>query len=137
MKAHEALIFWTPPGSSEYRETAGDVAICPHLHPIGAGWGRQFERVGGAAHADRRKLRGAESTARLFIDFHQLIVRDGIDPELAHHIFLVIDEYAKSISPDLPGARAPRASEAEQRRRDALVHGVPSRKPKLDPSKLN
>jgi hypothetical protein len=137
MKAHEAVIFWTPPGTTAHKETAGEVAICPHLHPLGIAWGQQFERVGGAAHVDRRGLRGAESTARLFVDFHQLVVRDGIDPELAHQMFLVIDEYAESIAPDISGARTARTSAVEQRRRDALVHGVPSRRSKVDPSKLN
>ncbi len=40
----------------------------------------------------------------MFIDFHTLIVRDGIDPEAAHKQFLKIDEYRYRISPDIKGA---------------------------------
>ncbi len=40
----------------------------------------------------------------MFIDFHTLIVRDGIDPQAAHREFLKIDEYRRRISPDIDGA---------------------------------
>jgi hypothetical protein len=39
----------------------------------------------------------------MFIDFHTLVVRDGIDPQAAHREFLKIDEYRKRIAPDTPG----------------------------------
>ncbi len=41
----------------------------------------------------------------LFIDFHTMVVRDGIDPLAAHQEFLKIDEYRERISPDIPGAK--------------------------------
>lgn len=41
----------------------------------------------------------------LFVDFHTIVVRDGIDPSVAHEAFLAIDEYTMTISPDIPGAR--------------------------------
>jgi hypothetical protein len=107
MKAHEAVIAWTPADclESEYEETAGEVVVVNLHRRGGREWCRPFERVGGASFPARRKLRGVESTARLFIDFHQIVLRDGIDPQLAHEAFLVIDEYAGSIAPDIPGAR--------------------------------
>ncbi len=40
----------------------------------------------------------------MFIDFHTLIVRDGIDPQAVHKQFLKIDEYRCRISPDIKGA---------------------------------
>jgi hypothetical protein len=40
----------------------------------------------------------------LFIDFHTLTVRDGIDPKAAHEAFLAIDEYRQRISHDILGA---------------------------------
>jgi hypothetical protein len=40
----------------------------------------------------------------VFINFHTLIVRDGIPIEKAHRAFLAIDEYREHISPDIPGA---------------------------------
>ena len=39
----------------------------------------------------------------MFIDFHTLIVRDGINPQAAHKEFLKIDEYRRRISPDIDG----------------------------------
>jgi hypothetical protein len=40
----------------------------------------------------------------MFIDFHTLVVGDGIDPLAAHAEFLKIDEYRRRISPDIDGA---------------------------------
>ncbi len=40
----------------------------------------------------------------MFIDFHTLIVRDGINPEAAHRQFLKINEYRCRISLDIKGA---------------------------------
>ena len=42
--------------------------------------------------------------ARLFIDFQTVVVRDGIDPQVAHRAFLAIDEYRFRIAPDTEGA---------------------------------
>ena len=40
-----------------------------------------------------------------FVDFHTLVVRDGIDPITAHREFSKIREYREIISPDIDGAR--------------------------------
>lgn len=40
----------------------------------------------------------------VFVDFHTLVVREGIAPEVAHGEFLKIDEYRELISPDIQGA---------------------------------
>jgi len=40
----------------------------------------------------------------LFVDFHTLVVRDGIDPVAAHAEFSKIDGYREIISPDIDGA---------------------------------
>jgi hypothetical protein len=39
----------------------------------------------------------------LFIDFHKLVVRDGVDPQNAHREFLKIDEYRGRIGLDIQG----------------------------------
>jgi hypothetical protein len=106
MKAHEALIAWTP-NTSGWREraTAGQVKVGPLIDADNVDWTNPFSHTGGAAYIQRRKLRGAESVAKLFIDFHTLVVRDGIESQVAHEAFLMIDEYAESISPDIAGAR--------------------------------
>ncbi|MEX1180588.1 MAG: hypothetical protein WEB63_07240 [Cucumibacter sp.] len=40
----------------------------------------------------------------MFIEFHTLVVRDGISLDEAHGAFLAIDEYRAMIAPDIPGA---------------------------------
>jgi hypothetical protein len=40
----------------------------------------------------------------VFVHFHTIVTRDGIDPQDAHRAFLAIEEYRQSISPDIPGA---------------------------------
>ena len=40
----------------------------------------------------------------MFIDFHTLVVGDGMDPQAVHRQFLKIDEYRRRISPDIKGA---------------------------------
>jgi hypothetical protein len=47
-------------------------------------------------------MKGDQSALRLFIEFHTLVVRDGIDPQAAHEAFLAVDEYRDLISPDCP-----------------------------------
>jgi len=105
VKAYEALIAWTP--RNDRRPTAGQVKVGPLRREGESDWASPFAMTGGAAWVATRELRGAQSVARLFIDFHTLIVRDRIDPALAHEAFLAIDEYAESISPDIHGARDP------------------------------
>ncbi|SRR6266508_1369674 len=117
MKAHEALIAWTPVGTPDFEQTAGEVVVSALPCAGGHDWVAFFERVGGAAYVERRKLRGDASTLRMFLDFHQIVVRDGIDPRDAHEAFLAIDEYAESIAPDIPGARDPRVTKADLRNR--------------------
>jgi len=45
-----------------------------------------------------------EQIAEMFITFHMLVVRDGIDPIKAHRQFLKIDEYRRRIDPEVEGA---------------------------------
>jgi hypothetical protein len=40
----------------------------------------------------------------MFIAFHTMVVRDGIDPQAAHDEFLKISEYRRRIAPDIEGA---------------------------------
>lgn len=47
---------------------------------------------------------GVEQAKILFIDFHTIVVRDGVSPQDAHREFLKIDEYREFISPDIDGA---------------------------------
>lgn len=102
MKAAEATIAWTPAGagpSSKGHATAGQVKVCPRppyssVDPYG-GW-----VYAGADGSDP----DVSDVAMVFINFHTIVVRDGVDPQVAHEAFLVIDEYRERISPDIPGA---------------------------------
>lgn len=107
MKACEALIAWTPadpvPGFPP-DPMAGKVRVGLRANKGQRCWADAYEMTGGADFPEVRALRGDASKARLFIDFHTLVVRDGIDPKAAHEAFLVIDEYRTSISHDISGA---------------------------------
>jgi hypothetical protein len=106
MKAHEALIAWTPAYAADlHPATVGQVKVGPLLGEGDADWTKPYAMTGGASEVALRSWRGDKSRARLFIEFHTLVVRDGIDPQVAHAAFLAIDEYAEAISPDIPGAR--------------------------------
>jgi|tagenome__1003787_1003787.scaffolds.fasta_scaffold20278990_1 hypothetical protein len=106
MKAREALIAWTPVSTAFREQTAGQVKVGPLLTEGDPDWTRPFAYTGGAAYIHTR-LKGASIKAQLFIEFNTLVMRDGIDPAVAHNAFLAIDEYAESISPDIRGARDP------------------------------
>ena len=58
----------------------------------------------GCCELVRQDWPGERKVLMMFIDFHTLIVRDGINPEAAHKQFLKIDEYRYRISPDIKGA---------------------------------
>jgi len=45
-----------------------------------------------------------EKVAHMFITFHMLVVRDGVDPLKAHREFLKIDEYRRRIDSEIEGA---------------------------------
>jgi hypothetical protein len=111
MKACEALIAWSPNYGPEFAaaspgwpKTPGEVAVGPLLKEGDPDWTKQYAFTGGAAEVSRRHLKGDESALMLFIDFHTLVVRDGVDPQKAHKAFLAIDEYRHRMSRDTPGA---------------------------------
>jgi hypothetical protein len=105
MKAYEALVAWTPIRMTA-NPTCGKVGVGGLLRG-GADWTKPFFFTGGAAYTARRTMRGMDAVAMLFVEFNTMVVRDGIDPKIAHEALLVIDEYAEHISLDTPGAREP------------------------------
>jgi hypothetical protein len=52
----------------------------------------------------RRTMPYWQQVALMLTDFHQIVVRDGIDPQVAHKAFLEIDEYREIIAADIEGA---------------------------------
>jgi hypothetical protein len=98
MKQTEAIIAWTPVRWADLRpETAGQVVVLPA--PDGAGEARRYMMRAGASSSALAGLTEEARIARLFIDFQTLVVRDGIDPQVAHRAFLAIDEYRFRIAP--------------------------------------
>lgn len=104
MKASEALIAWTPV-YCEDSPAAGQIKIGRLLDNMAPDWTSGFKFTGGAAYVERRNLEGWQAIALTFIDFHSIVLRDGIYPQLAHKEFLKIDEYAERMSSDIEGAR--------------------------------
>ena len=115
MKAHEAVIAWTPADWSG-RDTQGKVEVGRLISDTEGDWTAPYAYVGGAAYLAIRDSRGPEGVAQLFIDFHTLVVRDGLSPQAVHDAFLAIDEYVDSISIDIPGARERDTEYSEWRR---------------------
>ncbi len=108
MKASEALIAWTPAhyGPSDRRTApAGSIKIGYIIGEDERDWSEPYPMTGGAAYAHVRELKGDAAALQLFLDWHAIVVRDGVDPQKAHEEFLKIDEYAQYIAPDIQGAR--------------------------------
>ena len=103
MKHTDAIIAWTPVRWAELKpETAGQVVILPA--PDTAGKAKRYMMRAGASSSALATLSEEARIARLFIDFQTVVVRDGIDPQVAHRAFLAIDEYRFRIAPDTEGA---------------------------------
>lgn len=108
MRANRALICWNPAESAArpaHRFRSGpSIRIGSLLEEGDHDWTVDYAMSGGAAYTRTRGLTGAEAIAQLFIDFHTIVVGDGVDPQETHAAFLAIEEYRATISPDIPGA---------------------------------
>jgi hypothetical protein len=96
------IVCWTPSRQSiEEGSFPGAVLVAP----LGddAYFDNRYVFTGGACYVDRRQMTLEQKVMLMFIDFHTLVVRDGIDPQAAHREFLKIDEYRKRINPDIDG----------------------------------
>ncbi len=103
MKAEQADIVWTPINDGMH---PGDVRVETHC----SAW----SRTGGDLWLSAARLEGdsqieeeissIKQKLALFVNFHTLVVRDGIDPLKAHKAFLSIDEYRVTISREIFGA---------------------------------
>jgi hypothetical protein len=104
MKYREALIAWTPASWPEESGRGGSTRGHVKVDRVGGQWHRPYAFTGGAEYSYVEEARGMEALASLFIEFHDMVVRDGINPQVAHEAFLAIDEYRESIAPSIPGA---------------------------------
>ena len=99
MKHTEAMYAWGP---RRGRVAGKPVMVGPW--PDRSGWSDPYLFTGGACYTALHGKSPEERKAQLFIDFHTMVVRDGVPPPDAHEAFLAIDEYRASISPDIKGA---------------------------------
>lgn len=103
MKQIEAVIVWTPVRWAGLRpETAGQIAVVPTRDE--AGVSSHYVMRCGAAASELAILSEEARIARLFIDVNTIVVRDEIDPQVAHRAFLAIEEYRCRVAPDTEGS---------------------------------
>lgn len=103
MKYLECFIAWTPHHETYYDDPkCGTVEIGPL--PDRSGWSHGYAMTGGSCYSARHKGMDDRRNALMMVDFHTMVVRDGIDPQVAHKEFLKVDEYRKIIAPDVYGA---------------------------------
>ena len=102
MKLADARIAWSPRSSS--KPTAGHVMIGLRSDDYIYGWSRRFDHWSELAEDRATRTGGWMNIGLMFVRFHELIVRDGIDPQEAHAAFLLVDEYRQRIAEDIHGA---------------------------------
>jgi hypothetical protein len=110
MQLADAQYEWNPvwitspdlrsPGDCIVYNRAEHVAACQAGHNPHHGW----LMSGGACCFDRQEKTYWEQVALMMVDFHTMVVRDGLDPQVVHREFLKIDEYRQFIAPDCEGA---------------------------------
>jgi hypothetical protein len=101
MKIRDAVICWNAPSMGG----DGRVAVFDHvaglsLTPKARPW-RGYRLMYGHSDSEWRESTDADLVLRLFLEFHVLVVRDGIDPQKAHKAFSALDAYRMRISPDI------------------------------------
>ena len=89
MKLAEIMYAWTP--ATWESPTAGQVRV--GVHPDRVGWTRPFASCLGACDLSFVEASDSERIIQMFVAFHAMVVRDGIDPQVVHTAFLEIDEY--------------------------------------------
>jgi hypothetical protein len=60
-------------------------------------WAMLYKFSSGACYSARSKMTAEGKALMMMIDFHKVVVRDGIDPQAAHQRFLKIDEYRRLV----------------------------------------
>jgi hypothetical protein len=104
MKMSEAAIEWVPSWWSDPAEGVepGSVRVARK----GRSWwrGAPFWLDVGSPSFPDRDLTDVERVLQMFLDFHAMVVRDGIDPQVLHAEMLKVEEYRQQIARDIPGA---------------------------------
>lgn len=94
----DVVIAWTPL-HWRWHPTVGKIRVGS---VSGSDWKGKYGLTEGATGIDWQSAPYREK--RLFVLFHQIVVRDHLDPQIAHEAFLSIDEYRWQIARDVPGA---------------------------------
>lgn len=93
--AADTVIAWTPTTWNRRYDTHGQVSLAPRP---------PYDAVSPYAmwvYATDRNQNPAAVLAQIFICFNTMVVRDGIDPKVAHAALLGIDEYRDAVSPEI------------------------------------
>ncbi len=93
MQLIDVMIAWNPNGDAKVGQ-----------HPDTVGWTKQFQMTAGACYSNWRTFTEDQRQKILFVEFHAMVVRDGVDPQVAHRAFMEIQEYRELIAPDIEGA---------------------------------
>ena len=103
MKLKEVMIAWTADLSYTADDPMrGQVKVGPW--PDKHRWSDAYDNTEGMCDLDWHQMSDEGRLLALFVLFHALVVRDGINPQVAHEAFLEIDEYRQRIAPDIAGA---------------------------------
>lgn len=97
MKFTEAMIAWN--------NDSDQIKVSPW--PDTTGWSDDYDATVGACEIAIHDLTPDQQIAALFARFLTATLSAGIDVQAAHRAFLEIDEYRRSISPDIEGAECP------------------------------
>jgi hypothetical protein len=90
MKLVEAMYGWN--------RNSDEIDVGPW--PDTTGWSDRYSLTGGACYTNIRQMAPDQLAAQIFIDFHMIVLRDGVDVQAAHRAFLKIDEFRRSIAPE-------------------------------------
>jgi hypothetical protein len=96
LKIEYASYGWTPPWQGgPWAETAGKVRVeaWSSERPREAPWSRAYFYTAGAFWGEFRSLDEEQQKNILLGDFHIMVIRDCLDPEVVHAEFSKIDEY--------------------------------------------
>jgi hypothetical protein len=92
------MICWTP--LQVESEAAGEIIVVRH----GTHVSKRYLFSTGVCFTEQTSMAHEQQVLQMFLDFHTIVVRDGIDPQDAHREFLKIREYRRRISPDISGS---------------------------------
>jgi hypothetical protein len=83
MKLARAMYAWTPIYGDH--TTAGQIGV--GQHPDKTGSTDTYTFCLGACNLSFSKATPSRRLTQMFIDFHTIVVRDGVDPKVAHAAF--------------------------------------------------